>query len=191
MKKNYRLLPLFIIFVISVSLNIYFYKSDIAKDDTASKMIEDSVMKNENTNNIFTEKPSDYNDFYLLFDELQLTTKNFINIFSQLDHKELTIKKVYPYINPLHEANLRGDLGELTFLGNNNMAEGLNSLIEHYLNALNDYGLDDEMDKVNMYGVYIRVVLVNVSNKTMHDFLTNYPNVKYSMTLDGNYIKIK
>jgi len=189
MEKKYNMLPLIIIFVIGITINIFFFKNDIVVDDTASKIINDKVFNYTESRQYFLDKPNDFNNYYLLFDEIKLNTNNFISVFNAFKKEELLIKKVYPYINPLYEDKLRKRIGEIYF--GNNISLGINNLVNRYIDVLDEYGLDNEINKVNMYGVNIRIVLVNIRNKTMYEFLINNKNIKFSTSQDGIYYKIK
>ena len=90
MKKN-NVFPLLILLLISVSLNIYLTKTDIVIDDTVSKIVSEKVI-NYLDIDFFLDKPLDFNDYYLLFDEIKLTSNNFISMFSSLPLKEIDIK---------------------------------------------------------------------------------------------------
>ena len=64
-------------------------------------------------------------------------------------------------------------------------------MIDKYIGVLNKYGFDEEENKVDVYGINIRVVLINISNNSMYDFLKSHKEVKFSTSLDGPYYKIK
>lgn len=188
MKKN-NVFPLLILLLISVSLNIYLTKTDIVIDDTVSKIVSEKVI-NYLDIDFFLDKPLDFNDYYLLFDEIKLTSNNFISMFSSLPLKEIDIKKIYPYISPRYENSLNKYIGVINF-DSSDIKKGLNDAFNKYLNALNNYGLDDEINKINVHGLRIRMVLINAQNKMMYDFLNNHPKIKFSFKLEGPYYKIK
>ncbi len=190
MTNRYRILPLLIILIIGVSINIFYVKKDVVIDDTVSKIISDKVFNYLDRELFFLDRPSDFNDFYLLFDDYKLSTKNFINVFQHFRDDQLIVKRIYPYINPMYENYLNDYIGEIIFI-NEDLKSGLNSKLEKYISILDNYGLDDEINKVNVFGVNIRVVLINTSNKSMYNFLINNPNIKFSMMLDGPFYKIK
>ena len=173
------------LFFISSYINIFYNRPTMVIDETAARIIDDSIFKYIKDRDLLKE-PNNYNNFYLLFDKTKLNTRNFLSLFKGLQKEGALIKKVYPYINPKYDDYLRTELEEITFL-NKDLESGINNVIEQFLLVLNDYGLDDEIDKVNIYGVDIRVVLVNASNKSIYNFLTKYKNVKVSDTLEGNY----
>jgi len=188
-KEFYRIIPLGLIFILLVIINIYASYREVITDETVTKMIEEEVFQRAKKDEAIFKRPLNYSNFYLLFDEQKLTTKNFISLFSFFNKYELQIKKIYPYFNPMYEEYLSYHVGEVIFL-NDDITAGLNTLVEKYLTILNDYGLDEEIDKVNLNGISIRVVLINCSNQTMVKFLTKYPKIKYSYQLDGIYRRL-
>ncbi|MDD4035731.1 MAG: hypothetical protein PHS45_00140 [Bacilli bacterium] len=184
-KKSYKLLPLIIVFILTIAINIFYNRPTMVTDETVTKIIDDSIFKYVKNKDLLKD-PYNYNNFYLLFDERKLNTRNFISLLSDFKREGGSIKKVYPYINPKYDDYLKTELGAINFL-NRDLESGINNVVEQFLLVLNDYGLDDEIDKVNIYGIDIRVVLVNASNRSIYNFLTKYKNVKVSDTLDGNY----
>jgi len=187
-KKNSSML-LLVIFIFGLSMHLFFQKKDIVIDETVSQIINDRVFNYIDSNKYFLNSPNDFNNYYLLFDEIKLNTNNFIQIFNIFKEDELMIRKIYPYINPEHENRLKKHIGEINF--SNNEDDNINKIVTKYINALNQYGLDEEINKVNIHGVSIRIVAVNVKNKAMYNFLVNNKKVKFSTSLYGNYYKIR
>jgi hypothetical protein len=185
-----KILSFLLLFIIITTITLVFNKPKMVTNDYNLNNITNKVF-NDNNSNELLKHPNDYNDVYLLFDEYKLTTNNFIKLFSNLNNSnEIKIKTLYPYFNPLYENNLKHYISSFSFL-NNNLLLGINTLYEKYYNVLQDYGYHEEMTKVDIDGIRIRIVLVYVNNLELYNFLNTYPNIKYSYNIDGNYKKTR
>jgi hypothetical protein len=188
MKKVLYFFSLVILIIITTFM---FNKPKETSNDIGIDIITDKVFNNDNNISDLLKRPYDFNDFYLLFDEFKLNSKNFVNIFAFFDNSsEITVKELHPYINPLYQNNLNDYVGKITFL-NKDLLAGLNTAYEKYINILTDYGYDEEISKIDINGIDIRMVLIHCSNQKLYQFLSLYPNIKYNLTIDNNYKKIK
>ena len=124
------------------------------------------------------------NDFYLLFDSYKLDSNNFEQVLSFFDgYDYYKISKVYPYINPLYQSILK-NISVITYDGHT-LKDGISNIYNKYMAELEEYRLSDEIDKVLVNGIQIRMIKVKVNNEVLRLFLQKYNNVKYSLSPYG------
>jgi len=158
---------LFFISFVFVGTYLFLTKEKIIETESKPKL-EDAFIETEQS---WTKEKDDYNNFYLLFDEVELTTRNFYGILNN----NFEIKEIYPYINPLYENRFR--IKKYVF---NSSESSLSSFFKLYRDNLKDLTLDEEITKIDVYGIKIRLVLSHVKNEEMLKLLEAYPNIKYS-----------
>lgn len=170
-------LVLFIIFTfIIVIIGIDYKPQTVENKPDAYEVIK--YMDND-----LSEYPNNYSDVYLLFDSYKLDSKNFVEVLSYFDNHTYRIKEVYPYINPMYQTMLSG-VNRIPY-DYDNLTEGIAGIYKTYLNELEEYRLTEEMDKVFVNGVRIRMLKINANNQVLKSFLKKYKGVKYSVSLYG------
>ncbi len=181
-----------IVFIVFLIFNFLMFYIIIPKnyviDEPASTIIDNKVIKYINVSvEDLVSKPNDFNAFYLLFDTYHLTTKNMEYLFSFFNayNYEYTLGEVYPYLNPLYKNNLN-NIEEIMFNGSN-LVNGINNLYNIYINELEKYNLDKEINKVFVNGIKIRLIKIYTSNEAMYKFLVQNSDIKYSLNKEGIY----
>lgn len=177
--KNEKFILLLITFFLTI-LSIDYRPQTVEDKPDAYEVIK--YMDNN-----LLDYPNDANDFYLLFDSYKLDSKNFDKVLSFFNDPETKILEVYPYINPIYQ-NVLNDIYVIPYNAIS-LKKGIANIYNIYMNELEEYHLDDEIDKALVNGVRIRMVKVNTSNKELSSFLINYPNVKYNLTPHGLFKK--
>lgn len=127
--------------------------------------------------------PKDRNTFYLLFDKFKLDSKNFVKVLSFFDDYNYKIKVVYPYINPLHESTLK-NIQQINY-NYNSLNAGIAGIYQKYMNELERLRLTDEIDKVYVNGIRIRMIKIEVDNEVLVKFIRQNNGVKYNLTPYG------
>jgi hypothetical protein len=178
-------LTIFIFFsllvVIIASINI---RNQI--DEPINDILTEKVVKYLTDDiNAMVEQPKTFNNYYLLFDQYKLNTKNFIKIFSFFNqyNYEYHIMAIYPYINPLYQSILTKI--ERISLKNYNLNNILDQFYQTYTNELTKYNLDYELESSFVNGITIRMIKIYTSNEALYTFLNKYPTIKYSLNPSG------
>jgi hypothetical protein len=127
--------------------------------------------------------PNDINDFYLLFDSYKLDSKNFVQILSFFNNYDYKIIEVYPYINPMYQTMLN-NIYKIEYSGKS-FEDGIANIYNRYMSELDKYRLSEEIDKILVNGIRIRMIKINLSNDILTEFLRKYSGVKYSLTPYG------
>ena len=60
-------------------------------------------------------------------------------------------------------------------------------LEQQYKKILQNYGLDQDIEKVNRYGVLVSKVKIATDYSTLQQLLTRFPSLQYSHQLEGKY----
>jgi hypothetical protein len=154
---------------------------DIRPQTTEDKPDAYEVIKYINNN--LANYPDEYNDFYLLFDQFKLDSNNFDDILSFLDAYEYKIIEVYPYINPMYQSML-DDISIIPYRSNT-LNEGISTIYKTYMKELEDNHLNEEIDRVLINGIRIRMIKINTSNNTLNIFLNKFNTIKYSTNKYG------
>lgn len=179
MKKT---LLIFVVLTFLIILIGIYYKPQIVEDKPDAY----NVMEYEN--NSLLDNPTISKDYYLLFDNYKLDTKNFVEVLSNLIKFDARIIAVYPYINPMYQSLLKeiNKINYTTF----SLDKGITKMYETYMSELEGHGLTDEIDKVLVNGIRIRMIKANVNNEVLYNFLRNHIGVKYSLSATGLFKEI-
>ncbi|HHT37795.1 MAG TPA: hypothetical protein GXZ95_00065 [Mollicutes bacterium] len=169
MIKRASILILFLLLISFIAID-----SDIQVVEEKPQAYE--VIKYMNTD--FYTQPEEVTDFYLLFDTFKLDSNNFVKILSFFNNHEYKIIEIYPYINPMYESILK-DVSVIKYNGNT-LKEGILKAYNIYLKKLENNYLSEEIDKVLVNGMRIRMIKINVRNNVLSLFLRRYPTVKFS-----------
>jgi hypothetical protein len=137
-------------------------------------------------NNDLSDYPNELNDFYVLFDSYKLDSKNFVLVLSFFDDYDYKITEIYPYINPMYN-QLLSEIETMSY-NHFNLGDGIADIYNRYMKKLEEYRLSDEIDKVLVNGVRIRMIKINITNDIMASFIKKYPGVKYSLTSSGLFL---
>jgi hypothetical protein len=144
--------------------------------DITDKIIDEKVF-NYSNDTIYDDYT--FNDYYLLFDDYNLSTNNFINTFSFFKNKKYEYKviEIVPYVNPNYIDLFRNK----KFLY---YSDDLNYILYKFSNDyLKIY--EDNNEDINIREINIQTVRVNTANKYIKDFLSEYNKIKYK-TKEGN-----
>jgi hypothetical protein len=63
--------------------------------------------------------------------------------------------------------------------------DGIANIYNRYMSELDKYRLSEEIDKILVNGIRIRMIKNNLSNDILTEFLRKYSGVKYSLTPYG------
>jgi hypothetical protein len=177
------------IFIIS-SMAVVFWGLVKTKETVEQFVFEETSDYTSNVNDIkeLVKNEYDFSDFYLLFDDYHLSTKNMESLFSFfINRYEYKIITVYPYVNSIYK-NVLNNIN-LTYKGST-LIEGINNLYKDYLHILESNDLDDEIDKLYQSGLGIKIIHMNTSNLAMYNFLNEYKNIKYSLSFGETFKSI-
>lgn len=169
--------PVFILLTLLVAILGINYNPQIVEDKPNAyevvKYMDDEI----------SEYPTSSNDFYLLFDSYKLDSKNFVQVLSYFEKYDYKIIEIYPYINPMYQTMLN-DIYKIDY-SSKSLEDGIAQMYNAYLGELEKYRLSDEIDKVLVNGVRIRMIKINLNNEVLSVFLKKYHPIKYSLTSYG------
>ncbi|HHX16806.1 MAG TPA: hypothetical protein GX725_02740 [Mollicutes bacterium] len=151
-------------------------------------------------NQIIEEKPDAYevikymnNDLYdfldkednvyLLFDTFKLDSNNFVKVISFFNKYEYRLEEIYPYINPMYQSMLE-KVSVIKYSGTD-LKDGINNAYNIYMKALERQYLSEEVDKILVNGMRIRMLKIRAKNNVILSFLRRYPDVKFSKSYYG------
>lgn len=176
---------IFLVFSFSIVIITTIKVSQQIDEPASTYLVQKVINYGKDDINVMILEPSTFNDYYLLFDQYKLNTKQFIGLFSFLEkgNYEYQIMALYPYLNPLYKNKLikiesvgvkAGSLGEV-----------LAEFYQIYRSELDYHNLDWEVETSVIKGVPLRLVKINTSNEALYYFLNKYPLIKYSLQIDG------
>ncbi|NLM63619.1 MAG: hypothetical protein GX190_04835 [Mollicutes bacterium] len=133
--------------------------------------------KKENDELVFADKDiqeHEYAIYNLNVDDLNITSKNVSQYFQET---EVKILGIYPKINKLYQNKFSNKIGYYSFnkaIVNQNLTE----LETMFKKLLKDYGLNNEIEKVEINGVGISKIRVYASNNDLKKLLNNNPKMQ-------------
>jgi hypothetical protein len=169
MKKKLSIFILITFLVVIFGIN---YRPQIVEDKPDAYQVIKYV------SNDVIDNPDKFRDYYLLFDTFKLDSNNFVNVLSFFDKYEYNIKEIYPYINPMYQ-NILGNTSKIIYKSTS-LNEGIRLVYNTYLRVLEDNKLTDEIDRVLINGVRIRMIRINTSYNILNMFLKHYLEIKYN-----------
>lgn len=129
------------------------------------------------------DNSKDFQLIYLLFENNNLNTNNFMNYF-----KNIEVIKIYPYINPVYANKIKANYS-YSFTKENYIYD-LQKFTSIYLEKLRSLGLMKDSNKYQIKGVIINKVLVYSNLDIIKDKFQDFNNIKYGFNLSGIYQKI-
>lgn len=129
------------------------------------------------------DNSKDFQLIYLLFENNNLNTNNFMNYF-----KNIEVIKIYPYINPVYANKIKANYS-YSFTKENYIYD-LQKFTSIYLEKLRSLGLMKDSNKYQIKGVIINKVLVYCNLDIIKDKFQDFNNIKYGFNLSGIYQKI-
>lgn len=124
------------------------------------------------------EKQVEKNHYYLSFAKENCTSMTIEQYFRNLD---IEIRTVYPKNQlVLDDEKINQKLYSFSYTTKE-------QLHEEYLSILEKYGLYQDMEKVNQYGVVISKVEIVSTYHTLKQVLKQNPSLQYSYQLNGKY----
>ncbi len=127
---------------------------------------------------VFKEKTVENTRYYLSCAKVLCNSQNIDTLFSPYN---IEITKLYPQNNlVLNEDKILQQLQEFSFYN-------IEYFVNNYINILTRYGLRDDIEKINKYGVSIAKIEINASKEELQKILVDYPLLKYSRYLNGYY----
>jgi hypothetical protein len=178
MQRRVAVLIISTLLVVALSVN---YKPQVVKNKP------DAYEVIKYMNDELSNYPNDINDFYLLFDNRKLDTKNFVQVFSFFNNYDYHIIEIYPYINPMYQSLLK-NVYKIKYEGTD-LRDGVLNIYNTYLAELDKNNLSEEMDKVLINGFKIRMVKINLNNTVVGEFINKYKGVKYSLSPYGLFVE--
>lgn len=154
-----------ILLILVVLLNIIILIRE-DKISSAFNYIDDNVI----------DTKGDYNIYNITFDRINLNTLNFIDFFKDLNGKILGI---YPKINSLYADKLTNEINYYAFNTNNSISYNLNNFTNFYKSILDDYGFDNDIEKIHFNGIKIDKVKMYTTFDMINQFIIKYPNITY------------
>lgn len=124
-----------------------------------------------------------YRQIYLLFENNNLNTNNFTELF-----KNVEVLKIYPYINPVYASRIKANYN-YSFNGSNYSHE-LEKFKTAYLKVLKNIGLVNEANYYQSSGVIIKKVLVYEDINNLRNLLGKFNGIKYSVSYNGIYYNL-
>ncbi len=122
------------------------------------------------------ESDNDYNEYYLSFDENEITTKNFLDIF-----KDKKILEIYPYINVSYESKVSDKLKKYQF-DFNSIKNNIDKFEYNYINFIKRLGFYTESVKLKINGISIKKVKMITNIEEINVIKSIASSLKYSLT---------
>lgn len=122
---------------------------------------------------------AEYDIFYLDFRNSNLTSNNFLKYFN----KDITVIKVYPYINPIYKNKLDKRMHSYDF-STSNLNTNLVNLNDFYINMLKKNGTSTEYENVYLMGVKIDMVKIYANYIDVYQIIKKDKNIKFFYNLD-------
>ena len=117
----------------------------------------------DNTEEVFNEQNEtldDY-DYYILYPNNELSTKNIDDYFKYILKSEYQIKTITPKINDTWNTNLKNNLNNISYVD-------MKYFVNKYINILNKYKLDEDVNNAKIYGIMIDKIVINTSLKNIN-----------------------
>lgn len=170
MRKSEIFIVLFILFSI-----VYFNSDNMINVIDNNKVIKQVFEEIDIINDDYT-----FQDYYLLFDEYNLDTSNFIQTFTFFNDNnyEYKIKEIIPYINPLYEHSFK----DKKFLY---YSDDLGKILEEFYTCYLE--INDPEIKINK--INIQAMSIHTANKYMLEFLKINKSIKYRTSTEQAYKK--
>lgn len=127
---------------------------------------------------VFRDKQIEQNHYYLSFEHETCTSRDLDTYFKDFD---IEIERIYPKIQlSIVDDRINQQLSSFSYYGR--------ELFEQqYKQVLQKYGLDQDIEKVNRYGVLILKVKILSDYSTLQQLLTRFPSLQSSYRLEGKY----
>ena len=128
----------------------------------------DFINNKDNTIKVFGTESDTSNDYdnYILYTNNELSTKNIDDYFKYILKSEYQIKTITPKINEIWNDKLKHDLTNISYID-------LNNFVNKYINILNKYNLDEDVNNARVHGIMIDKIVINTSLKNINA-LKNY-----------------
>ncbi len=133
------------------------------------------IKNNNNTVSVFNQNKNQTNNefnYYELTFKNGINIKNMKNYFSKLKSNEYKINIVTPKINPAWNNNLKENLESIEYTS-------IDKLFKYYLNCLEEYHLDEEINNTKIYGIEIEKLVIYTSNKNIKLLKASDNNLEY------------
>lgn len=124
-----------------------------------------------------------YRQIYLLFENNNLNTNNFIELFNNI-----VVLKIYPYINPVYASRIKANYNYS--FNHGNYSYELEKFKTEYLKVLKNIGLVSEANYYQSSGVIIKRVLVYEDINNLRNLLGKFNGIKYSLSYNGIYYNL-
>lgn len=127
---------------------------------------------------VFRDKQIEQNHYYLSFEHETCTSRDLDTYFKDFD---IEIERIYPKIQlSIVDDKINQQLFSFSYYDRE-------LLEQQYKKILQNYGLDQDIEKVNRYGVLILKVKILSDYSTLQQLLTRFPSLQYSHQLEGKY----
>ena len=127
---------------------------------------------------VFRDNPIEQNHYYLSFEHETCTSRDLDTYFEDLD---VEIERIYPKIQlSIVDDKINQQLFSFSYYDRE-------LLEQQYKKILQNYGLDQDIEKVNRYGVLVSKVKIATDYSTLQQLLTRFPSLQYSHQLEGKY----
>lgn len=121
--------------------------------------------------------PTD-NRYYLSFENENIILEKVLDIFSSYS---VEIKKIYPKNRlVIDDPKIEEQLFSFSYYD-------LKTLKESYLQILDKYGLEEDILKVEQYGILLDKIEIKTDYQTLNALRGEFPNLLYSYQLNGSY----
>lgn len=127
---------------------------------------------------VFRDQSIEQNHYYLSFEHETCASRDLDTYFKDFD---IEIERIYPKIQlSIVDDKINQQLFSFSYYGR--------ELFEQqYKQILQKYGLDQDIEKVNRYGVLVSKVKILSDYQTLQQVLKHFPSLQYSYELDGKY----
>lgn len=127
---------------------------------------------------VFEDKQIEQNHYYISFEQETCTSVDLDTYFRDFD---IEIERIYPKIQlSIVDDRINQRLFSFPYYGRE-------LLEQQYKQVLQKYGLDQDVEKVNHYGVLISKIEILSDYQTLQQLLSRFPNLQYSYQLEGKY----
>lgn len=138
----------------------------------------DNQITSDHSATVFREANLSWNRYYLSFSKRNCTSKT---LFLDQNEEEISIRRVYP-VNRLAitDPKIEKQLSSFSY-------SDAKTLEEAYIRVLEQYGLEEDILKVEQYGVLLDKIEIKATYEALQRLLKRYPDLVYSYYLESGF----
>ena len=132
----------------------------------------------EKQETVFKEDNYDEDHYYISFKSTNCSTLNLLSYFDNLD---IELEVIYPKNNLIiDDEKINKELFSFSY-------STISNLTNSYLYVLEKYGLEEDIEKIRLYGIIISKVKIDSTKENLNLLLEKFPDLQYSYYLEGKY----